>query len=126
VDRQPDDALALIGKRREAERFRSLLAQTRQRFPALLPWLARRPLRALELAEDWGRLLDIVTWLQAHPRPGIYLRQVDLPGIHSKFIERHKGVLAELSIWPAARRSTRGAPDRRALRAATAFATSPG
>jgi hypothetical protein len=91
-----DDALALIGKRREAERFRSLHEQTRQRFPALLPWLARRPLRALELAEDWGRLLDIVTWLQAHPRPGIYLRQVDLPGIHSKFIERHKGVLAEL------------------------------
>ena len=37
-----------------------------------------------------GRLLDVVTWLRAHPRPGIYLRQVDLPGIHSKFIERHK------------------------------------
>ena len=37
-----------------------------------------------------------MTWLQVHPRPGIYLRQVDLPGIHSKFIERHKGVLAEL------------------------------
>ena len=26
-------------------------------------------------------------WLQAHPRPGIYLRQVDVPGVHSKFIE---------------------------------------
>ena len=37
-----------------------------------------------------------MAWLQAHPRPGIYLRQVDMPGIHSKFIEAQRGVLAEL------------------------------
>lgn len=91
-----DDALALIGKRREADRFNSLVAQTRARHPLLLPWLKKRPLRALELAGDWPRLLDIVTWLQANPRPGIYLRQVDIPGIHSKFIEAHRANLAEL------------------------------
>jgi hypothetical protein len=34
--------------------------------------------------------------VQAHPRSGVYLRQVDLPGIHSKFIEAHRAVLAEL------------------------------
>lgn len=42
------------------------------------------------------QLLDVVAWLQAHPRPGIYLRQVDLPGIHNKFIEGQRGVLSEL------------------------------
>ena len=26
------------------------------------------------------RLLAVVAWLQAHPRPGVYLRQVDAPG----------------------------------------------
>lgn len=31
----------------------------------------------------------------AHPRPGMYLRQVDLPGIDSKFIEARRGVLSE-------------------------------
>ncbi|RJG03577.1 DUF3322 domain-containing protein [Noviherbaspirillum sedimenti] len=91
-----DDALALIGKRREADRFNSLVAQTAACQPLLLPWLKKRPLRALELAGDWPRLLDIVTWLQANPRPGIYLRQVDIPGIHSKFIEAHRANLAEL------------------------------
>jgi hypothetical protein len=30
------------------------------------------------------------------PRPGIYLRQVDLPGVDSKFIEANRGVLGEL------------------------------
>jgi hypothetical protein len=64
--------------------------------PALLPWLEKRPLQAMELAADWPRLLAVVGWLIGHPRPGIYLRQVDLPGVHTKFIEAHRGVLAEL------------------------------
>jgi hypothetical protein len=77
-------------------RFQALLECTRTRAPQVLAWLAKRPLRALELADEWPRLLDIVAWLQAHPRPGIYLRQVDIPGVHSKFIESRRGVLSEL------------------------------
>lgn len=91
-----DDALALIGKQREAKRFAALIALTRQQQPKLLDWLAKKPLRALELTDGWERLLAIVAWLQAHPRPGVYLRQVDLPGIDSKFIESQRAVLAEL------------------------------
>lgn len=89
-------ALAFIGKQREAKRFVAVIDLTRERQPMLMHWLSKRPLRALELAEEWSRLLDIVAWLQAHPRPGMYLRQVDIPGVHSKFIEIHRGVLAEL------------------------------
>ena len=91
-----DDGLRLIGKARDARAFQALLSTTRQWQPALLPWLQRQPLRALALADVWPKLLDLVAWLQAHPRPGIYLRQVDLAGIHSKFIEAQRGVLAEL------------------------------
>lgn len=92
-----DDALGLIGKRRDAARFDALIQLTRQRQPLLLDWLAKRPLRALELTDEWSRLLDIVAWLKARPHPGIYLRQVDISGVHSKFIEAHRGVLAELA-----------------------------
>lgn len=89
-------ALALIGRQREAKRFAGLIEMTARRQPLLLSWLAKRPLRALELSDAWSRLLDIVAWLQLHPRPGVYLRQVDLPGVHSKFIEANRGVLTEL------------------------------
>jgi len=89
-------ALSWLGRRREWDRFSAQVAATRQTHPALLPWLEKRPLQALELAAEWSRLLAVVSWLAAHPRPGIYLRQVDLPGVHSKFIEAHRGVLAEL------------------------------
>lgn len=90
------DALGLIGKRRAAEQFAALVELTRAKRPELLPWLAKRPIRALELAEDWPRLLDITGWCLTHPRPAIYLRQINLPGVHTKLIEGHRGVLAEL------------------------------
>jgi len=91
-----DDALAMIGKRAVTASFETLLALTRTKNPALLAWLAKRPLQAIELADVWSRLLDVVAWMQEHTRPGIYIRQVDIPGIHSKFIEAHRGVLSEL------------------------------
>jgi len=91
-----DDALWLIGKRQEARQFAAMVKLTRDGQPALLPWLEKRPLRALELAEEWPRILSIVAWRLTHPQPAIYLRQIDLPGVHSKFIEGHRGVLGEL------------------------------
>ncbi len=91
-----EDALAWLGKRRDSDRFAELIVMTRTQCPDVLPWLERRPLQALALAGDWPPLLAVVNWIAAHPRPGIYLRQVDIPGVHSKFIETHRAVLAEL------------------------------
>lgn len=91
-----EDALGLINKKSEAKQFVAMTEQARVRMPETLPWLEKHPLRALTLAGDWHHLLDILAWLRAHPRPDIYMRQVDLPGIHSKFIENNRTVLAEL------------------------------
>ena len=91
-----DDALGFIGKQLDASIFSSLLTLTRKREPCLLAWLSKRPLRALELAEAWPLMLQTIAWLRKHPRPGIYLRQIDLCDVDSKFIERHRGVLSEL------------------------------
>ena len=90
-----DDALVILGKRREYECFSALLVRVRERRPELLDWMARKPHKALALADEWDRLLDVIDWVAAHPRPGIYLRQVDIPGVHSKFIEAHRGVLIQ-------------------------------
>jgi hypothetical protein len=89
-------ACVFIGKQRDVARFTALTDVTRMRQPQLLGWLAKRPLQALARFDEWGRLLEIIAWLQAHPRPGVYLRQVDIPGVHSKFIEAHRSMLVEL------------------------------
>lgn len=50
----------------------------------------------LRHAHDWPRLLAVLAWFLAHPRPGLYLRQLDIPGVDTKFIETRRGLLAEL------------------------------
>lgn len=91
-----EEALRLIGKLRDFRRFVQLAAETRARFPTLEGLLRSRPLAILELAEDWPKLLRVCSYLREHPRPGCYLRQIDLPGIDTKFLEAHKGMLAEM------------------------------
>ena len=90
-----DDVVGILGTRAQWERFRALTETTRERQPALLQWLGRRPLQALDLAGDWDRLLAVTEWLRAHPRPGIYIRQMTVPGVHTKFVEVHRKVLSE-------------------------------
>ncbi|MFY9261182.1 MAG: Wadjet anti-phage system protein JetD domain-containing protein [Gallionella sp.] len=92
----PEQAGAWLGKKREVARFQNLLDAMAVQQPNLLNWLAKNPLKALALADDWQRLLDFVAWRQTHLHPDIYLRQVDLPSIDTKWIEQHRGVLA---VW---------------------------
>jgi hypothetical protein len=90
------DAAAFIGKTKDLRRFLTLVTATQRQQPHLLPWLKQHPMVALAHADAWPRLLAVVAWLQTHPRPGVYLRQVDIAGVDSKFIETHRAVLAEL------------------------------
>ena len=78
-----DHALGIIGRRKAAEQFSRILDLTKETRPELLPWLKKRPLQALELVDIWPQLLSVTNWLRIHPRPGIHLRQIDLPGIHT-------------------------------------------
>ncbi len=90
------DALQLIGKQADARRFEVLASATATALPDLLPWLGRKPMVALEHAADWARILSVLAWFQEHPRSGLYLRQVDIAGIDTKFIESRRGLLSEL------------------------------
>lgn len=97
------DALRLIGRTADARRFDQLAAATLEAFPALRPWVLSRPLRLIEEAEGWARILAVLHWFAAHPRPGIYLRQLDTAGVDTKFIETRKGLFIELldQVLPA-------------------------
>ena len=91
-----EDAVALLGKADDFARFMEIYDAMSFRQPKLLVWLYRRPLVALGKAGNWDGLLDVVNWLLAHPRPDIYIRQMDIPGVHSKFVEKHRAVFIEL------------------------------
>lgn len=69
---------------KEAEGLKEIVSFTKGTEPSLIPFLLRRPLHALELANDWTKLLAVVGRVKKNPRPDIYLRQVDIDGVHSK------------------------------------------
>lgn len=91
-----DDVCRFLRRSPELAVYRSLLERTSTRCPFALEWLSRRPIQSLQLSGVWERLLDIVEWFSHNPNPEIYLRQVDLPGVDTKFFESHRGVLSEL------------------------------
>jgi hypothetical protein len=62
----------------------------------LVPWLASHPMKALRNADAWDKLLATVRWIEQRQAPGMYLRQIDVPGVDTKFIEQRRGVLTEL------------------------------
>jgi len=98
-----ETAIALLGKEREVGLFLALLKQTEEQLPQLLAWIEQQPLKALALEKIWPKVLAFVQWRLQHPNPQIYLRQVNLTSIDSKFIEQNRAVLASLldSVLPA-------------------------
>jgi hypothetical protein len=87
---------AALGVTADADRFGRALIDTRLRAPKLVNWLLTHPMRVLNLDDEWPSIVDTVLWIDAHAVTPVYLREVDVPGVDTKFIERHRAVLADL------------------------------
>ncbi|HAP41429.1 MAG TPA: hypothetical protein DCQ94_16975 [Nitrospira sp.] len=86
----------------EIHAFRAAVAHTRRELPALLPWMARHPLRAKDKISVWPDLVQVCRHFIANPMPGCYTREIRLP-IGSKFIEEEQATLRALldEVLPA-------------------------
>lgn len=105
-----DQLWEALGVRAQVERFAGLYAYAAERSSAIAAWCAANPIRTLAHAESWERLVETATWIGEHPQPGLYLRQIDVPGVDTKFVESHRGILADLleAHLPAERIDTAG------------------
>lgn len=90
------DIVAYLGKTKEAARFQSLYEGIVQICPELVGPLRERPGDVLRHDSSWDSLLAIIAHMKAHPRPMIYIRQLEIPGVDTKFIESHKPFLLRL------------------------------
>lgn len=82
-----------LGKKPEFEKFINSRAEILTAFPELENWIIQNPFKLTENSEHLDRLIKILDWIRRHPRPGIYLRQLSIPGVDTKFIEKHKKLL---------------------------------
>jgi hypothetical protein len=91
-----DQLWALLKVGKAVRRFSELANATSGQCPRVLPWMIAHPMRVLSLSGCWPDIVSTVRWIHERQRPGMYLRQVDVPGVDTKFIEQHRGVLADL------------------------------
>jgi hypothetical protein len=90
-----EDLAVCAGEAAGLRRFFAVTDLIRTREPRLASWTAQRPFGALAADGRIPRLLDIIDYFQAHPRPNRYARELGIPGVDSKFIEENRAILAE-------------------------------
>ncbi|MGW4924032.1 Wadjet anti-phage system protein JetD domain-containing protein [Streptomyces parvulus] len=91
-----DDLWRILGVTPTVARYQALLASTQERLPALIDWMVAHPMQVLQREADWHRLEGTIRWITDYRGPAVYLRQLDVPGVDTKFIERHRAILTTL------------------------------
>ncbi|THJ66831.1 hypothetical protein E8P82_07865 [Arthrobacter echini] len=91
-----DDEIAFVGRTGDARAAVELAQQLTDLDPALRAWAVARPLRLVESGEDALTAARVAVWLREHPDPGIHVRQLGLPGVHTKFVEGHRRTIDEM------------------------------
>jgi len=90
-----ENLLRFIGKGADCRLFEKTAGEVLAVFPELKEWILRHPFVLLEQVPVMRKLLRVAEWKKRSPKPGIYLRQLSLPDIDTKFIEVHKKLLTE-------------------------------
>lgn len=65
---------------------------------ATVLWISDHPLEVLQHVEAWSNLLSVVGWItdDRHDRANLDLRHLDVPGVDTKFVDRHRKILGRL------------------------------
>lgn len=110
-----DDLLRYLGKQQEFAKFASAVQRLREKHPALEAWIRSHRRQLLDNASQLDGLLEVVNYLLAHPRPGLFARELPL-GVDTKFIEQNRRILRDwldLTLPPEAIRADEEHFDRR-------------
>ncbi|MBK8092224.1 MAG: hypothetical protein IPK32_09680 [Verrucomicrobiaceae bacterium] len=89
------DFLWLNGKREDFARFSKAVLTLRAEFPELTRWIASHTAKLTELADSAEGLVSVMKYFKAHPKPGMFARELPLP-VPTKFMEWNQTVLREM------------------------------
>lgn len=91
-----DQLVELLGTAADVDAVDRVLATTRREVPALVPWVCKHPREAIANRGVWDLLLDTVRWIRDHDMAASDVRHLDVAGVDTKFVERHRKVLGRL------------------------------
>lgn len=91
-----DQLCALIGTASDVRLLDVILQHTEAAMPQLVSWVVANPLRAIRHQDIWRDVLSVVSWIATNSTKALYLRQMDVEGIDTKFIDTHRKFLDDL------------------------------
>ena len=91
-----DNYLRLIDKKQQYQQFQNDLQLVRDNQPQLIPFIVRQPGKLLKYGGCWEQLLAVCEYFNHNPQPDLYLRELDIPGVDTKFLEQHRKIVSEL------------------------------
>ena len=94
-----DDFLAVCGKLKEFTVFQEIFSFTREMLPPLTGFIRDKPFIVLDNSTEWKKLLRVCLFFKDYQTPALYIRQIVIPGIDTKFIEKNKKTLSEMLIY---------------------------
>lgn len=93
----PREVAQWIGETDRWERSQQRYKELVRRWPRLASKLPRYFDLLADYSEaDYQRLVDTVAWIEKNPASNLYPRQLPVSGLDSKWLEKRKGLLAEL------------------------------
>lgn len=93
-----EDLLSLLDNdfRKTFQDFKREVAMIRASLPGLIPWVKDHPRKVCQYLERWSSLIEVCHFfMTTHKHYEYYIRELPIH-VHTKFIERHKGILNEL------------------------------
>lgn len=92
-----EDFLSWLKLEHDFEEFVEISQLLLDTFPILTTWVTKNCLKLLEYPKQtWQKFIAVCQSLERNPRPNIYLRELDISGVDTKFVEQHQGLLKAL------------------------------
>lgn len=98
-----EDALRLLHKKTETKLLQNVYQdflkewELHPKFSEIKDWFLKYPFKALEqIGENSSKIIIVLKWFEENPNHFVYIRQLDIEGIDTKFIEKNQTVLSEL------------------------------
>lgn len=90
------DFLKFIGKYKEFENFKKDLFLIRSSFNDMDKWLKVNIKTVIENAGKWENIIKVCQYFKENPQPNLYIRELPINNIDTKFIENNKECLKKI------------------------------
>lgn len=89
-----DEYLSFIDKTNEYQKF--IQGFKKAKVLGLEEFLSKKPLILLKNLDGWERIILVIDFFLKYPKPNIYIRELPIEGVDTKFIQHHRKVIDTL------------------------------